>query len=172
MQVGENVSYYFSCYPFLSAFWILIGPFLISVASLPPSVLLRQVAGSMFPVYILNVRVLKIEPCTTGLFRSQWVDYAFLWDYLSTISIKFSDVLQFVRGHCAYYSCNAIIKNIVWTDSGPLTFGKLARPYCPECCQISKFCSCLSLAFFFFSFLQIKIAFITVCLLSRTEEVS
>ncbi|KAK3925107.1 Putative type-1 restriction enzyme specificity protein [Frankliniella fusca] len=37
-----------------------------AVASLPPSVLLREIAGSLFPVYILNVRVVGIEPAITG----------------------------------------------------------------------------------------------------------
>lgn len=84
-----------------------------AVAALPPSVLLREIAGALFPVYILNVRVVGVEPAVT-------------------------DLSQLVRGHCPYYSCNTIVKNIVWTNAGPLNYGKLARPYCPECCQTRR----------------------------------
>lgn len=84
-----------------------------AVSSLPPSVLLRQVQGAMFPVYTLNVRVLGIEPAH-------------------------SSELQFVRGHCPYYSCNSIITPVNWAEAGPLAHGKLARPFCPECCQTRR----------------------------------
>ena len=82
-------------------------------SALPASVLLREVTGSIFPVYMLNVRIVGIEPVLTDLFR-------------------------FVRGHCNHYSCNSTVTDVNWANAGPLLFGKLARPYCPECCQTRR----------------------------------
>lgn len=84
-----------------------------AVSALPPSAVLHNIAGTNCPVYTLNVRVIGIQPSMT-------------------------DLTQVVRGHCAHYTCNAIVTNIDWANSGPLNYGKLARPYCPECCQARR----------------------------------